>query len=58
MKFVSKKTFNKATTDNIMDYPGYDLPDGTKIRNYFSGVSFWKWQSIIMRNEITAYYGE
>ncbi|OEK07629.1 hypothetical protein A8C32_17690 [Flavivirga aquatica] len=58
LKFVSKKTFNKATTDNIMDYPGYDLPDGTKIRNYFSGVSFWKWQWIIMRNEITAYYGE
>ncbi|WP_229809253.1 hypothetical protein, partial [Aquimarina muelleri] len=58
-QFIPKHPFNKASTENVMDYNGYDLSDGTEIRNpNQEGFTFWKWQWQIMRNEVKSYYGE
>jgi len=58
LAFIPKHPFNKATTENVMDYNGYNLPDGTKIRNPHSdGISFWKWQWKIMQFEVKQYHG-
>ncbi|WP_299184633.1 reprolysin-like metallopeptidase [uncultured Aquimarina sp.] len=58
LTFIPKHPFNKATTENVMDYNGYDVPGGETIHNPNSeGISFWKWQWDIMTNEVKQYHG-
>ncbi len=58
LKFIPKHPFNKATTENMMDYNGYDVPGKESIHNPNSErISFWKWQWDIMINEVKEYHG-
>ena len=56
--FAPKYPFNQASTENIMDYNGYRLPDGTTVMNPNSkALSFWKWQCKIMTYEVKNIHG-
>lgn len=58
LTFIPKHPFNKATTENVMDYNGYDVPGGDTVYNPNSeGITFWKWQWDIMTNEVKQYHG-
>lgn len=51
--------FNRASTENIMDYNGYRTTSGEIIYNPFSeGITFWQWQWKMMINEIKKYHGK
>ncbi len=51
--------FQKASTENIMDYNGYTTTDGKTIHNPFSeGTTFWQWQWRIMQYEVKQYHGK
>jgi len=57
--FAPKYPFKKATTENIMDYNGYRLPDGTTVVNPNSeALSFWRWQCKIMTYEVKNIHGK
>lgn len=52
-------SFEKATTENIMDYNGYKTPEGLVIHNPHSkGISFWSWQWEMIINEVKKYHGK
>ncbi|WP_298319277.1 hypothetical protein [uncultured Aquimarina sp.] len=58
LTFIPKHPFNKATTDNVMDYNGYRVSGEENIMNPHSdGITFWKWQWVIIQNEVKQYHG-
>ncbi len=59
LAFIPKHPFNKATTENIMDYNGYRDFEGNIVYNPNpERISFWKWQWDVMVNEIEEYHGK
>ncbi len=52
-------TFEKANTENIMDYDGYKTPEGKMIYNPNPKlITFWQWQWKIIIEEIKKYHGK
>ncbi|WP_157698988.1 hypothetical protein [Bernardetia litoralis] len=52
--------FKRSTTENIMDYNGYnDTKTQEIIYNTFSeGTTFWKWQWDLMNEEVKTYHSK
>ncbi|MFB9057624.1 hypothetical protein ACFFU9_12820 [Mariniflexile ostreae] len=58
-ELIPPHTFNKATTENIMDYNGYETPEGeTKYNPHSDGITFWEWQWRMIIKEVKKYHGK
>ena len=54
-------TFNKSSTENIMDYNGYNIEENgikKEIRNPNKPITFWRWQWVLITKEIKKYHGK
>ncbi|WP_435253790.1 hypothetical protein [Tenacibaculum sp. A30] len=54
-------TFNKSSTENIMDYMGYYIYENGErvtINNPNNLISFWKWQWKMITKEVKKYHGK
>ncbi|MBL4745498.1 MAG: hypothetical protein JKY08_03950 [Flavobacteriaceae bacterium] len=58
-EFIPLHSFEKSTTENIMDYNGYVTSKGlTKHNPHTEGITFWKWQIRMIIKEVKKYHGK